>query len=65
MNFPNLYVARKKKKESISKVAEALHISRQAYSNKERGLSDFTLPEAKQLAKRYGMTVDDLFKEIS
>ena len=65
MIYPNLYIARKKRKDSATKLAETLHITRQAYAKKESGETQFTLKEAREIAKRYDSTIDYLFKESS
>lgn len=65
MIYPNLYIARKKRKESATQLAKALNITRQAYAKKEQGLTQFTLQEARHIAKRYDTSIDYLFKESS
>ena len=61
--YPILYIARKKRKESATKLAKKLCITRQAYAKKESGETQFTLKEAKQLAEHYDTSIDYLFKE--
>ncbi|PFK07974.1 transcriptional regulator [Bacillus cereus] len=46
--------------EAVSKV---INISKQTYYLKESGKRDFTLTEAKKLAKHFKTTVDDLFEK--
>lgn len=65
MIYPNLYIARKRRKESATKLAQELCITRQAYAKKESGETQFTLKEAREIAKRYDSTIDYLFKESS
>lgn len=63
MLYPNLYIARKKRKESATQLAKNLRISRQAYAKKESGETQFTLKEARMLSERYDSTIEFLFKE--
>ena len=65
MIYPNLYVERKKRKETAKSVAGLLNITRQAYALKESGERQFTLKEARKIAERYEKTIDYLFKESS
>lgn len=52
---------RKNKNLTQSAVADMLEITYSTYSLKENGKQDFTLPEAKQLADLFGLTVDEVF----
>lgn len=40
-----------------------INISKQSYHLKESGKRDFSLTEAKTLAKYFKKTIDDLFKQ--
>ena len=62
MLYPNLYIERKKRKETATFIAKELCISRQTYADKEKGKSDFTISEAFKLAKRYSKSLDYLFE---
>jgi len=56
-----VYVKRRENKLNQAEIAKLLSISRNAYSLKELGKSDFTETEMKRLAKYYGCTLDELF----
>ena len=58
-----LYVARKERDIFQKDVAKMLGIHPQSYYEKERGRSDFTLREARMLAKIFDCTLNDLFGE--
>lgn len=60
MNY-KLLVARKEKRLYQRELAEKLGIHPQTYHEKEVGKKDFTLTEAKILAKTFHCTLDDLF----
>lgn len=60
MNYQVL-VARKERRLKQSDVAKILMIDVQSYRSRELGRIEFTIREAKRLAKFYGMTLDDLF----
>ncbi|MBP3037951.1 helix-turn-helix transcriptional regulator [Bacillaceae bacterium Marseille-Q3522] len=58
-----LYVARREHRLKQTDVAKKLCISHQTYHRKECGKSEFTLTEAKMLAKIFKCSLDDLFGE--
>ncbi|PUB12219.1 helix-turn-helix transcriptional regulator [Paenisporosarcina sp. OV554] len=60
--YHNLYIARREKREKQKDLADLLGIHKQSYFPKENGKSEFTLTEAKKLAKHYYMTLDELFE---
>ncbi len=57
-----LYIARREKRLKQKEVAVKLGIHPQTYHKKECGKLDFSLREAKMLAKMFGCTLDDLFQ---
>lgn len=56
-----VYIKRRESKLRQADVAEKLLISKQSYYLKETGKRDFTITEAKRLARIYGCTLDELF----
>ncbi len=58
---PGVYIKRRENKLRQADVAEKLLISKQSYYLKETGKRDFTITEAKRLARIYGCTLDELF----
>lgn len=62
MLYPNLYIERHKRKDSMAQLAKELCIARQTYALKESGEREFTLSEAMHLSKKYGQSIDYLFK---
>lgn len=65
MLYPNLYIERHKRKDSMTKIAKDLCMARQTYALKESGEREFTLSEAIKLSKRYGKPLDYLFERSS
>lgn len=63
MNNIKLYIARRERKVQQKELAQLLHIHWTSYSRKERGVQEFTIAEAKKLAKFFGCTLNDLFQE--
>lgn len=59
---PQVLIKRKERKLKQSEIAETIGISKQSYYLKETGQRDFTITEAKRLAKVYNCTLNDLFK---
>lgn len=60
--YLNLTIERKIRKETLTEVAKYLGISRQAYSSKERGESEFSIKEIERLLERYDKPFEELFK---
>ena len=58
-----LYVKRREKGLYQKDVAKKIGIHPQTYFRKERGLMEFTVREARMLAKILDCTIDDLFSE--
>ena len=56
-----LYIKRKEKRLKQKEVAEMLGIHKQSYYLKENGKREFTISEAKKLAKIFDCTLDELF----
>lgn len=56
-----LYVKRREYKLKQKEVAEMLGIHKQSYYLKENGKREFTISEAKKLAKIFDCTLDELF----
>ena len=56
-----LFIKRKEANLKQTEVAKALNITNVTYSLKENGKYDFTLAEAKDLAKYFNTTLDELF----
>jgi len=56
-----VYVKRRENKLTQADIAEILNVAKETYSLKELGKRDFTISEAKLLAKYYGCTLDELF----
>lgn len=59
----NLYIARKENRLLQKEVAKKISISSQSYHLKETGKREFTVTEAKRLARIFNCTLDDLFGE--
>ncbi|WP_346207654.1 helix-turn-helix domain-containing protein [Caldifermentibacillus hisashii] len=59
--YPKLYVARRERNLYQKDVAKKLGIHLQTYHEKESGKRDFTLREARMLAKIFDCTLNDLF----
>ncbi|WP_281250328.1 helix-turn-helix transcriptional regulator [Virgibacillus siamensis] len=58
-----LYVARRERGLYQKDIARQLAMHPQSYYEKESGRKDFTLREAKMLAKIFNCTLNDLFGE--
>ncbi len=56
-----VYIKRRERRLKQEDVAKVLLMCRQSYGDRENGKIDFTIPEAKRLAKYYGCTLDELF----
>ncbi len=56
-----VYIKRRENKLNQADIAKILHIAKETYCLKETGKRDFTIREAKRLAKYYGCTLDELF----
>ena len=56
-----VYIKRKERNLRQEDVAKAISIHKQSYYMKETGKRDFSIPEARRLAKLFGCTLDDLF----
>ena len=65
MLYPNLYIERHRNKDSMTKIAKDLCITRQTYALKESGEREFTLSKVIKLSKRYGKPLDYLFERSS
>jgi len=57
-----VYVKRRENNLKQSDVARAINIHKQTCYLKESGKREFTISEAKRLAKFYGCTLNDLFQ---
>ena len=60
----NLRALRKQKVYSQEQLAERLNVSRQAVSKWENGASDPSTSNLLALAKLYGISAEDLLKEV-
>ncbi len=56
-----VYIKRRENKLRQADVAKVMHMHKQTYYLKETGQREFTITEAKRLAKYYGCTLDELF----
>lgn len=56
-----VYIKRKENNLKQTDVARMLSIHKQSYYMKEKGKRDFTITEAKRLARIYRCTLDELF----
>lgn len=56
-----LYVKRRENKLKQADIAKALNIAKETYCLKENGKRDFTITEARRLAKYFECTLDELF----
>ena len=63
MTNHKLYVARRENKVTQRVVAKKLGMHYNTYCKKESGKLDFSLKEAKLLAKLFDTTLDELFGE--
>ncbi|PGZ24393.1 transcriptional regulator [Bacillus anthracis] len=61
--YQNLFIARRENRMTQEAASKVINISKQTYYLKESGKRDFTLTEAKKLAKHFKTTVDDLFEK--
>lgn len=61
MMYNNLFIQRRENRLTQEQVAKAIGMTKQTYCSKESGKRDFTLKEAKLLAKLFKKTLDDLF----
>lgn len=58
-----LYIARRENKLYQKDVAKKLGIHEQSYYRKEKGQLEFTIKEARRLARIFNCSIDDLFGE--
>lgn len=56
-----VYVKRRERNLRQEDVAKALNMHKQSYYMKETGQREFTVAEAKLLARYYNCTLDELF----
>lgn len=56
-----VYVKRRESNLRQADVAKAISMHKQTYYLKETGQREFTVSEAKRLARLYGCTLDELF----
>ncbi|TKH16590.1 helix-turn-helix domain-containing protein [Bacillus wiedmannii] len=61
--YQKLFIARRENRMTQEAVSKVINIAKQTYYMKETGKRDFTLTEAKLLAKHFETTVDDLFEK--
>ncbi|PGB53200.1 helix-turn-helix transcriptional regulator [Bacillus anthracis] len=61
--YQNLFIARRENRMTQETAGKLINITKQTYHLKESGKRDFTLMEAKLLAKHFETTVDDLFEK--
>ncbi|MCU4942120.1 helix-turn-helix domain-containing protein [Bacillus cereus] len=61
--YQNLFIARRENRMTQETAGKLINITKQTYHLKESGKRDFTLTEAKLLAKHFKRTVDDLFEK--
>ncbi|MGA5662763.1 helix-turn-helix transcriptional regulator [Bacillus bombysepticus] len=61
--YQNLFIARRENRMTQETAGKLINITKQTYHLKESGKRDFTLTEAKLLAKHFKTTVDDLFEK--
>ncbi|MCU5100542.1 helix-turn-helix domain-containing protein [Bacillus cereus] len=59
--YQNLFIARRESRMTQEAAGKVINITKQSYHLKECGKRDFTLTEAKKLAKHFKTTVDNLF----
>ena len=58
---PQIYIKRREHKLKQKDVAKLIGIHQQSYYLKENGKREFTIAEAKRLAKVFNCTLDELF----
>ena len=63
MLHTQLYVIRRENRLKQKDVAKRIGIHPQSYHLKESGKREFTISEARKLAKLFNCTLDDLFGE--
>jgi len=63
MLHTQLYVIRRENRLKQKDVAKKIGIHPQSYHLKESGKREFTISEARKLAKLFNCTLDDLFGE--
>ena len=56
-----LLVIRKKENISIKKMSEYLGITPKTYSEKERGLAEFTQDEMFEIGRKFNLNIDQIF----
>ncbi|MED1404522.1 helix-turn-helix domain-containing protein [Bacillus mycoides] len=61
--YQNLFITRRESHMTQDDTARLVNISKQSYYLKEKRKRDFSLNEAKILAKHFKTTVDDLFEK--
>ncbi|HDX9641465.1 TPA: helix-turn-helix domain-containing protein [Bacillus mobilis] len=60
--YQNLFIARRENKMTQEAAGKIINVTKQSYHLKESGKGDFSLTEAKTLAKHFKTTIDVLFK---
>jgi len=60
--YQNLFIARRENKMTQEAAGKIINVTKQSYHLKESGKCDFSLTEAKTLAKHFKTTIDVLFK---
>ena len=56
-----LIILRKKENISIKKMGETLGIAPKTYSEKERGLAEFTQDEMFEISEKFNLNIDQIF----
>lgn len=60
--YQNLFIARREIRMTQEAAGKVINVTKQSYHLKECGKRDFTLTEAKTLAKHFKTTIDNLFE---
>lgn len=61
----NLFIKRRENRLTQKDLAGKIGMHKQSYSEKERGIKDFTLTECRILTKVFDCTLNDLFGEVN
>ncbi|HDR4873419.1 TPA: transcriptional regulator [Bacillus cereus] len=61
--YQNLFIVRRENRMTQETAGKLINITKQTDHLKESGKRDFTLTEARLLAKHFKTTVDDLFEK--
>lgn len=56
-----LLILRKNKNITIKKMSEILKIAPKTYSEKERGLAEFTQDEMFEIGRKFNLNIDQIF----